>query len=305
MIMCHLRKWNPHLCTQFGSELGSELAQAMREKSIALYNRLAAYCAERGLILADTKFEFGLVHNQETDADILKLIDEAVTPDSSRIWNAADYREGEEQASSNDKQFIRDFLEVELGWTEDQRKAGVPQPPIPPEVLSAAAEKYIKAYSTFTGCLPAIVSIVMGSKSDGKIADEAGSVLEQLGIWFGTHVISAHRTPKKLAAYISETNADPLVKLHIAIAGLSAALPGVDASQTIKPVIGVPAAGELSVGNGIDAILAMVQMPPGVPVAVTGPVNSGKNAGIYAAQILAMDNPLLQSKLRRTLRKDE
>ncbi len=293
------------LCSQFGSKRGSAIARGLREKSIEMYNRIAEHCLERGQILADTKFEFGLVTDPDTGEQVLTVMDEAVTPDSSRIWSVSDYKEGEDQASSNDKQFIRDYLQVELGWTKEQRASGVPQPTIPQEILAAAAEKYVKAYSTFTGYAPAIVSIVMGSKSDEKIANEAASALEKLGVWFGTHVTSAHRTPKKLEAYMAETNADPYVKLHIAIAGLSAALPGVMASQTIKPVIGVPASGELSVGNGVDAVLAMVQMPPGVPVGVAGPINSGKNAGIYAAQILAMDRPELQLKLRSTMRKDE
>ncbi len=143
----------------------------------------------------------------------------------------------------------------------------------------------------------------MGSKSDEKLATDAATSLEKLGIWYGTHVISAHRTPRKLIAYMNETNADPYVSLHIAIAGLSAALPGAIASWTIKPVIGVPAAGELSLQG--DSVLSMVQMPPGVPVGVTGPVNNGKNAGIYAAQILAMRDEDLQAKLKNTLRKEE
>jgi phosphoribosylaminoimidazole-succinocarboxamide synthase len=273
-------------------QLGQERADELRRKSIEVYQRIAGYFLERGLILADTKFEFGLINGK------LTLIDEAVTPDSSRIWNIADYKEGADQAGSIDKQFLRDWLTNEGGWTKEKQAAGIEPPKLPPEILCAAAEKYLKAYSVFTGHPPAVVSILMGSKSDEKVANGAAAALESHGVWFGTHVISAHRNPAKLRSYIKETDSDPYVKLHIAIAGLSAALPGAIASETVKPVLGVPASGELSLQGGLDAVMSMVQMPPGVPVGVTGPVNSGKNAGIFAAQLLAMYNQELAAKLR-------
>ena len=123
------------------------------------------------------------------------------------------------------------------------------------------------------------VSIVMGSKSDQAVADKAIKVLEEHSIPYEVQVISAHRNPEELDRYLKESD-DVLV--IIAIAGLSAALPGIIASKTEKPVIGVPVSGPLM---GMDALLSMVQMPPGVPVGVVG-IDNGKNAALLALRIL-------------------
>ncbi|OPY37537.1 MAG: N5-carboxyaminoimidazole ribonucleotide mutase [Methanoregula sp. PtaU1.Bin051] len=124
------------------------------------------------------------------------------------------------------------------------------------------------------------VSIISGSTSDSKITDKVKSVLDENGISYDAQVISAHRDPDKLDAYIKECDA----KVFIAIAGLSAALPGVIASKTKKPVIGVPVSGTL---NGLDALLAIAQMPKGVPVACVG-VDNGENAAWLAIRILKL-----------------
>ena len=122
----------------------------------------------------------------------------------------------------------------------------------------------------------------MGSKSDMKVAEKAVSVLKELGIPYKLSIASAHRTPELVEKLVNETDAE----VFIAIAGLSAALPGVIASRTIKPVIGVPVSGTLN----LDAILSVVQMPPGIPVAGVG-LDRGENAAILAAQILALKDP--------------
>jgi len=122
------------------------------------------------------------------------------------------------------------------------------------------------------------VAIISGSTSDSKITDKVKKVLDENGISYDAQVISAHRDPDKLDAYIKESE----VKVFIAIAGLSAALPGVIASKTKKPVIGVPVSGTL---NGLDALLAIAQMPKGVPVACVG-VDNGENAAWLAIRIL-------------------
>ncbi len=122
------------------------------------------------------------------------------------------------------------------------------------------------------------VSIISGSTSDSTITDKVKKVLDENGISYDARVISAHRDPDKLDAYIKESD----VKVFIAIAGLSAALPGVIASKTKKPVIGVPVSGTL---NGLDALLAIAQMPKGVPVACVG-VDNGENAAHLAIRIL-------------------
>lgn len=124
------------------------------------------------------------------------------------------------------------------------------------------------------------VSIICGSASDSAIADKAKKVLDEHRITWDYQVISAHRDPDKLDAYVKGASS----KVFIAIAGLSAALPGVIASKTDKPVIGVPVSGTL---NGLDALLSIVQMPKGVPVACVG-IDNGDNAAWLAIRILEL-----------------
>ena len=133
------------------------------------------------------------------------------------------------------------------------------------------------------------VQIVLGSKSDMKVAEKAVAVLKELGIPYRLSVASAHRTPELVEKLVSEADAE----VFIAIAGLSAALPGVIASRTIKPVIGVPVSGTLN----LDAILSVVQMPPGIPVAGVG-LDRGENAAILAAQMLALKDPKVGAALK-------
>jgi len=124
------------------------------------------------------------------------------------------------------------------------------------------------------------VAIISGSASDAKITDKVKRVLDENNIPYDAQIISAHRDPDKLDAYIRTSDC----KIFIAIAGLSAALPGVIASKTDKPVIGVPVAGTL---NGMDALLSIAQMPKGVPVACVG-VDNGDNAAWLAVRILKL-----------------
>jgi len=124
------------------------------------------------------------------------------------------------------------------------------------------------------------VAIVSGSASDAAITDKVKKVLDQNGISYDAQILSAHRDPDKLDAYVKTSTA----KIFIAIAGLSAALPGVIASRTDKPVIGVPVSGTL---NGMDALLSIAQMPKGVPVACVG-VDNGDNAAWLAIRILKL-----------------
>ena len=122
--------------------------------------------------------------------------------------------------------------------------------------------------------------MILGSESDRVIADKVVKVLDEREISYEVKVISAHRDPDELDRYLKESEEE--VEVIIAIAGLSAALPGVIASKTKKPVIGVPVSGKLL---GMDALLSMVQMPPGVPVAVVG-IDSGENAALLALRII-------------------
>jgi phosphoribosylaminoimidazole carboxylase PurE protein len=128
------------------------------------------------------------------------------------------------------------------------------------------------------------VGIVMGSKSDMERMQQAAKELEDRGILHEVRVMSAHREPDIVAQYAKNAHMRGL-RAIIAGAGISAALPGAIAAHTDLPVIGVPLTGRLSAAGGLDAILSIVQMPPGVPVACVG-LNNPRNAAILAAQIL-------------------
>jgi phosphoribosylaminoimidazole carboxylase PurE protein len=129
-----------------------------------------------------------------------------------------------------------------------------------------------------------LVGIVMGSKSDMPVMEKAGGELEERGIRYEIRVMSAHRDPEVVADYAKNARMRGL-KVIIAGAGLAAALPGVVAAHTDLPVIGVPLTSSSSVGGGLDALLAIAQMPPGVPVACMA-VNGARNAAVMAAKIL-------------------
>jgi phosphoribosylaminoimidazole carboxylase PurE protein len=128
------------------------------------------------------------------------------------------------------------------------------------------------------------VGIVMGSKSDMPVMERAGEELEERGIRHEIRVMSAHRDPETVAEYAKNARLRGL-RVIIAGAGLSAALPGVVAAHTDLPVIGVPLTSKTSVAGGLDALLSITQMPPGVPVASVG-VDNAKNAAVLAARIL-------------------
>jgi len=139
------------------------------------------------------------------------------------------------------------------------------------------------------------VAVISGSTSDKQIVEQATLMLDQLGVKYEVKVLSAHRNPEGLRRFVEGSNAD----IFIAIAGMAAHLPGVIASLTVKPVIGVPVSGKL---GGLDALLSIVQMPSGIPVASVA-VDSGKNAGLLAAEILALKDQGLKEKLLEYRRK--
>ena len=130
-----------------------------------------------------------------------------------------------------------------------------------------------------------LVGIIMGSKSDMPEMEKAGEILAEKGIRYEVRVMSAHRDPETVADYCKNARMRGL-KVIIAGAGLSAALPGVAAAHSDLPVIGVPLSSRLSAMGGLDAILSIVQMPPGVPVACVG-LDNARNAGHLAARILS------------------
>jgi len=135
------------------------------------------------------------------------------------------------------------------------------------------------------------VAVIAGSKSDQAVTDEASKILTELEVPHEVRFISAHRNPEGLREYVTSSDA----KVFIAVAGLAAHLPGVVASMTLRPVIGVPVSVKL---NGLDSLLSIVQMPPGVPVACVG-VDNARNAGILAAEILALTDSGVAERLAR------
>jgi len=138
------------------------------------------------------------------------------------------------------------------------------------------------------------VCIVLGSDSDAGTMGGACDALEELGVKYEMKVSSAHRSPSRTHTIIAEAERDGAA-VFIAAAGMAAHLPGVVASLTTKPVIGVPLAG--SALQGFDALLAIVQMPPGIPVATVA-VGGARNAGILAAQMIALKDDAVAARLK-------
>lgn len=139
-----------------------------------------------------------------------------------------------------------------------------------------------------------LVSIIMGSTSDLPILKKAADFLDTLEIPFEMNALSAHRTPLEVEEFARGARQRG-IKVIIAAAGMSAALPGVIASMTSLPVIGVPINSTL---DGMDALLSIVQMPPGIPVVSVG-INGGLNAAVIAARILSLDSQDIQERLDR------
>ena len=141
------------------------------------------------------------------------------------------------------------------------------------------------------------IQIIMGSKSDMPVAEKAKKILEEFDVEYDITTASAHRAPDVLKDIVEKSDAD----VFIGIAGLAAALPGSIAAHTIKPVIGVPVGGKVN----LDAILSIIQMPPGIPVGAVG-LDRGDNAALLAIEILAIGDKKLMKKLedyRKEMRK--
>lgn len=137
-----------------------------------------------------------------------------------------------------------------------------------------------------------LVSVIMGSTSDLPIMEKAAKQLNEMEVPFELIALSAHRTPKDVADFATQAE-ERGVRVIIAAAGMAAHLPGVIASMTTLPVIGVPIKSSV---EGIDALLSIVQMPPGIPVATVG-INAAQNAALLACQILSESNPNIASRM--------
>ncbi len=134
------------------------------------------------------------------------------------------------------------------------------------------------------------VTVLVGSRSDLEIAEKVRTRLTEFQVPCEVHVASAHRTPERVERLVQ----DPATDVFVAMAGLSAALPGVVAARTLKPVVGVP----LHRGLGLDSLLSVVQMPPGIPVAAVG-LDAAENAALLAVAILALAHPELLPRLEQ------
>lgn len=134
------------------------------------------------------------------------------------------------------------------------------------------------------------ITIILGSISDKAIFEKSKAIFNVFEIEYDLRIASAHRTPEKIEEIVKNSKSE----VFIAIAGLSAALPGAIAANTIKPVIGVPVESKL---DGLDALLSIVQMPPGIPVACVG-IDRGENAALLAIEILALKDDDLKNKLK-------
>lgn len=139
-----------------------------------------------------------------------------------------------------------------------------------------------------------IVSIIMGSTSDLPVMEKAAKFLDDMDVPFEMNALSAHRTPAEVESFARDAKARG-IRVIIAGAGMAAALPGVIAASTTVPVIGVPIKGML---DGLDAMLSIIQMPPGIPVATVG-VNGAQNAAILAVEMLALADEALAKRLEQ------
>ncbi len=166
--------------------------------------------------------------------------------------------------------------------TEEHLPTGVAEP-VPAEAIEDVVAEVEEQLAEMDIDAP-VVGIVMGSKSDMEAMSAAAKELEERGILHEVRVMSAHREPDVVADYAKNAQMRGL-RVIIAGAGLSAALPGVVAAHSALPVIGVPLTSAKSVAGGLDALLSIAQMPPGVPVACVG-VDSARNAAVLAARIL-------------------
>jgi phosphoribosylaminoimidazole-succinocarboxamide synthase len=275
--------------------------------AIRIFERGQQMAQDKGLILVDTKFEFGV-----DDNGVVMLIDEVLTPDSSRYWYVSDYDvaiKEKRNPKSLSKEFVREYL-LSKGFKGDMGQA---LPEFDDDFIESISKRYIELFEVVTGlnfqaelskfnqnvnlslvinnerCKiegPAI-SIVMGSKSDLSTMRKAIDILLDAGVLFELGIVSAHRTPEDLEGFAKKARTRG-IKVIIAGAGGAAHLPGMVAASTSLPVIGVPVKSSNSI-QGVDSLYSIVQMPPGVPVGAMA-IDGALNAGIYALQIIGSND---------------
>ncbi|MBM3275366.1 MAG: AIR carboxylase family protein, partial [Candidatus Sericytochromatia bacterium] len=250
---CHDGHDRPVTAEEAARLVGSaETWQKLHDTALALFAQGTALAAERGLILVDTKYEFG-----QDDGQIV-LMDEVHTPDSSRFWYQSSYAADPARPEQLSKEFLRDWLR-ERGFTGDG-----PVPELPDDVRIAVAERYLALYQTLTGQELALdpseprdrirrnlqaaglltgtfCGILMGSPSDAELASKASAVLRDLGVATREWVVSAHKVPDKLYNLVADLNEAAQPVALITIAGRSNGLSGCTSASSLHPVIALPA----------------------------------------------------------------
>jgi phosphoribosylaminoimidazole-succinocarboxamide synthase len=272
--------------------------------ALALFAQGTELAAKRGLILVDTKYEFGLVDG------VLTLIDEVHTPDSSRYWYRDAYVADPLAPQQLSKEFLREWLRAR-GYAGEG-----PLPELPEDLRLEIAERYLTLFRTLTGqdLIPAfgddaktriwqslqlkgylrggIVSILMGSPSDMAVADRVRQLLDAYDVPSVVHVASAHKVPERVLTIIEACNysAQPLV--HITIAGRSNGLSGVVAANSVHPVIALPPFKDHA--DYLVNVHSSLQMPSETPVMTV--IDPG-NAALAALRILAVSDMRLRERL--------
>jgi phosphoribosylaminoimidazole-succinocarboxamide synthase len=275
------------------------LWEQVEQVALALFARGQEVARRAGLILVDTKYEFGLINGQ------LALIDEIHTPDSSRYWTLESYGAGRDPQNF-DKEILREWF-VAQGY----RGEGA-IPAMPPQFVAKVAERYIGAYERLTGetfipgeqpalsriarALEAythaqsqpLVVLLLGSRADLDHAHKITKVLDELGVPTVIRIGSAHKTPDHVQQLLRHYEADGRQKVYITIAGRSNALSGFTDAQVVAPVIACPPPSEAF--GGAD-IYSSLRMPSGVAPAV---VLEPSGAALLAAKILGVSNPAIR-----------
>lgn len=287
----------------------------MRDVALRLFERGTRLLAEKGLILVDTKYEFGLMGDQ------LILIDEIHTPDSSRMWDRAAYDQDPLEVESHDKEYVR-------AWLRQNRRNGEYPTALPEDVVRETSRRYVEIYERITGAKLEIssedprarltrnlsaagliqdgfVAIVMGSRADLDHAEKMKSIIEPYGIHVDLRVCSAHKNGEDLAPLVAEYNHAIEPGAIIAVAGLSNGLGGALAANAALPVISCP-----PFKDGTDMLLNLnssLMMPSQVP-AMT--VVRPKEAALAALRALNLprlkDQFLLEiAEMKESLRRDD
>ncbi|HBN09572.1 MAG TPA: phosphoribosylaminoimidazolesuccinocarboxamide synthase [Cyanobacteria bacterium UBA8530] len=284
---------------------GRETWDEIERVALALFRQGSAHAEGRGLILVDTKYEFGLVENR------LTLIDELHTPDSSRYW----YLDSFEADPQNPRQLSKEFLRE---WLRAQGFEGEgPLPVLGEEIRTELSLRYLEVFETLTGreiiekseksesiesritsmlrergYLGGLVSILMGSASDGAIADKVVRTLERFGVASRVEVASAHKVPERVLGIIEKHNRSPRPIVHITIAGRSNGLSGVAAANSVHPVIALPAFKDQA--DYLVNIHSSLQLPSETP-ALT--VIDPQNAAMAAIRILSHSDENLRKRV--------